>query len=90
MRMPLLLIAAAVTVLHGVGPADAQRYDPRYPVCLHVYTGGGRGGGSDWFECAYTSLEQCRASASARAATCDINPYYVADRPPPPRARRAY
>jgi hypothetical protein len=52
---------------------------------MHVYTGGFRGGGSDWFDCSFTSLEQCRASASGRAASCDLNPYYAYDQPQPRR-----
>ena len=87
MRIPLLTIMA-IAALQAVAPANAQRYDPRYPVCMHVYTGGFRGGGSDWFDCSFTSLEQCRATASGLAASCDVNPYYAFDRPPAsPRKR---
>jgi len=28
-----------------------------------------------YYECRYTSLPQCNASASGRSAQCDINPY---------------
>lgn len=55
-------------------PAPAQTYDPRYPVCLQVY--------DDmthfYFECGYTSMAQCAASASGRYAQCVVNPYYAA------------
>lgn len=90
MRLPLLTIIAIGTWLAAT-PAGAQTYDPRYPVCLHVYSGG-VGGGGDWYECTFTSLPQCRATASGRAATCDLNPYYAFSEPPPPRRRyrRAY
>jgi hypothetical protein len=54
--------------------AHAQTYDPRYPVCIEVF--GGRFGGN-YIDCSYTSLPQCRATASGRAATCSINPYYA-------------
>jgi hypothetical protein len=52
-------------------PAQAQTYDPGYPVCLHVY-----GRASD-YECRYTSLPQCQVSASGRSAQCEVNPYYA-------------
>jgi len=59
----------------SIGPAAAQTYDPAYPVCLHVYRLG-----SNYHECAYTSLAQCNASASGRAAQCEINPYFAKGR----------
>ena len=86
MRIPLLTVMA-IAALQSVSPAGAQTYDPRYPVCMHVYTGGGRGGGGDYYDCSFTSLPQCHATASGRAATCDLNPYYAFDRPPPSRKR---
>ena len=91
MRLPLLIVTAVAT-LFVAGDASAQRYDPHYPVCMHVYSGGLRGGGGDWFDCSFTSLPQCRATASGLAATCDLNPYYAFNEPPPPRRRhkRAY
>lgn len=87
MRLPLLTLTAIAT-LFVAADASAQRYDPHYPVCMHVYSGGPRGGGSDWFDCSFTSLEQCRATASGLAATCDVNPYYAFDEPPPPARKR--
>jgi len=39
-----------------------------YPVCLHDYR-------HNYYQCSYTSLPQCNASASGRAAQCVINPY---------------
>jgi hypothetical protein len=69
------LVAAAMTLLGAFSaePARAQTYDPRYPVCLQVYTGRM----DYYFECAYTSLPQCQMSASGRAASCVVNPYYA-------------
>jgi hypothetical protein len=55
-----------------IGPAAAQRYDPAYPVCLHVY-----GREANYYECSYTSLPQCNASASGRCAECEVNPYFA-------------
>jgi Protein of unknown function (DUF3551) len=67
------------------GPAQAQTYDPRYPVCMTLYNGPF---GGQWIDCSYTSLPQCRASASGRAATCSINPYFVVRPGEPPRVHR--
>jgi hypothetical protein len=78
-------IIMAIGMWLAASPADAQRYDPRYPVCMHRY--GGSFMGADYFDCSFTSLEQCRATASGLAATCDINPYYAGNQPPPPRRR---
>jgi hypothetical protein len=59
---------------------------------MHVYSGGGGGGfgggGGGYFDCSFTSLPQCQATASGRAATCDPNPYYRANVTPPLRQRR--
>lgn len=69
-------------------PARAQTYDPRYPVCMKVYEGG-RFGGGEWNDCSFTSLPQCRATASGRAAMCIENPYFVPD-PDLPRRRHRH
>ena len=78
MKAPHMLAgatAAAIvaTLLLSPAPAQAQTYDPRYPVCLQVY----QGFVDYYFECGYTSMAQCRMSASGRAASCVINPYYA-------------
>ncbi|MDF0519111.1 DUF3551 domain-containing protein [Bradyrhizobium yuanmingense] len=87
MRSSFLTLTAIFTLL-GAADASAQKYDPAYPVCMHRYVGGGPGGGgSDYFDCSFTSLEQCRATASGLAATCDLNPYYAFNESPPPRRR---
>ena len=68
MRILALAVLAAGTLLaHAVGAA--QTYDPSYPVCLHVW-----GRGATYYECRYSSLAQCNASASGRAAQCVVNP----------------
>jgi len=68
-------------------PSQAQTFDPRYPVCMHVYSGA-NGGGGEWYDCSFTSLPQCRATASGRSAICDLNPYYLAA--PPSRLRHRH
>jgi uncharacterized protein DUF3551 len=67
--LPLIVLATAT--LLTAAPARAQTYDPSYPVCLHAYTRHG-----DHFECRYTTMVQCQASASGRGAQCLTNPYY--------------
>ena len=83
MRNLALAILATATVSIA-GPAAAQTYAPDYPVCLHVW------GPVNYYECAYTSLPQCNASASGRAAQCVLNPYVASAQVPVGRAYRRY
>jgi len=83
MRIRAWAILAIGTV--SIGSAAAQTYDPAYPVCLHVH-----GRGAIYYECRYTSLPQCNASASGRAAQCVINPYFAGAQVPARRHRRVY
>ena len=54
--------------------------------CLHDWSRG-----ANYYECRYTSLPQCDASASGRAAGCVINPYFAGSRVPAGRPyRRVY
>jgi hypothetical protein len=78
----LALAILAIGTAAGATPVQAQTYDPGYPVCLHVY------GRISYYECSYTSLPQCKASASGRSAQCEINPYYA--HAPGPAARKRY
>ncbi|MFB6447782.1 DUF3551 domain-containing protein [Bradyrhizobium tunisiense] len=71
---PIIVVAA----LLALTPSHAQTYDPSYPVCMHVYSGRG---GLNWYDCSFISMPQCRATASGRAATCDLNPYYRSNAP---------
>jgi hypothetical protein len=82
MRIPALAMLMVATILTAV-PARAQTYDPAYPVCLQIY----QGLNDYYFECGYTSLEQCNASASGRAAQCIVNPYYAGRKTAPPARR---
>jgi hypothetical protein len=66
----ILAIAAALT---GILAAQAQTYAPGSPVCLQSY-----GITGNAIDCSYASMDQCRASASGRAAQCISNPYYAA------------
>jgi hypothetical protein len=79
--MRILALAILTMVTASAAPsARAQTYDPAYPVCLQVY----QGMADFYFECTYTSLAQCNASASGRAASCIVNPYYAGPKKTPP------
>lgn len=69
MRMIAVLVAIAAMV---ASPACAQTYDPAYPVCLQTYSTDG-----NYISCRYTSMEQCRLSASGTPAQCIVNPYFA-------------
>jgi len=74
----LALAIPLIATLAAAAPANAQTYAPGYPVCLHVY------GPITYYECRYTSLPQCNASASGRAAQCVVNPDFASAEPPGP------
>jgi uncharacterized protein DUF3551 len=82
----LALAILTIATISAAPSARGQTYDPAYPVCLQIY----QGWNDYYFECAYTSLPQCNASASGRAAQCIVNPYYAGRKtaPPGPRDRR--
>ena len=71
MRM-LALAILAMGMVSAAAPAQAQTYDPDYPVCMHVV-----GIGLNLEDCSYFTIDQCRASASGRSAQCNINPFYA-------------
>jgi hypothetical protein len=82
-HLPLVILAVAAVLL--AAPARAQTYDPNYPICLQIYYEMV----NYTFECAYTSMAQCQASASGRSAQCVVNPYYAkAPIKPVPRKKR--
>ena len=74
-----LVLAIAMTL--AAASAQAQTYDPNYPICLQTY---GRAGG--YISCSYTSMGQCGLTASGRSAQCITNPYFAG--PDPGRTRR--
>jgi len=69
----LALGILAILSMSAAGPARAQKYDPDFPFCMHVY----ERLASPYEDCSYYTLAQCRASASGRGFTCDPNPYYA-------------
>ena len=81
-----LALAILAIGMFSTGSAGAQTYDPAYPICLRVYER------TNYYECRYTSLPQCNASASGRSAQCVINPYFAGAQEPAGyrRHRRVY
>ena len=80
-RLPWTILAVAAIAV--ITPAVAQRYDPRYPVCFE-----GKQQGSMTIDCSFTSLDQCRMTASGRNATCYANPYWSQAKAPRGRGPR--
>jgi hypothetical protein len=72
----------ALAIVAAAAPARTQTYNPDYPVCMEIY------GGFPTIECAYTSMEQCRWSASGQPAMCIMNPYPAGSYAPAKRERR--
>ena len=66
------IAASMLLTLTLAAPAQAQTYDPKYPVCLQVW---GTDGSS--ISCRFASMGQCQAVASGRAAQCVSNPYFA-------------
>ena len=81
MRNPSAILGLlALSAISAVAASPAQAgYD--YPVCLRVY------GPATYNECTYTTLAQCQATASGRAAECYPNAFY-ANAAIPPSGRR--
>ena len=81
----LAISASAIGMVSTAGPATAQAWDPNYPVCMQVF------GRVNYNDCRFTSLAQCAASASGRAAECMVNPYFAnASSAPPTRHHRRH
>ena len=68
----LALAILAMGMVSAAAPAQAQTYDPDYPVCMHVV-----GIGLNFQDCSYFTIDQCKALGSGRAAQCNINPFYA-------------
>jgi hypothetical protein len=83
----LVLIMSGIGTILIASPTQAQTYAPNFPICLQTY-----GIGGNYIDCSYTSLAQCKVSASGRAAHCFINPYFATAQVPEGywRQRRAY
>ena len=78
--MMLAVLASGAAMFGGSTPAAA--YDSTW--CLQ-----GRGVGIPG-DCSYATYEQCRATASGRGLSCNINPRAAFDRRGQPYRRRYY
>ena len=78
-------VILGTAMIFAAPPAWAQRYDPKYPVCMEVTDGEG-----SRMECFFTTMAQCKEGAQGIAGLCFNNPYYVAPAPEPePAAQTA-
>ncbi|MHC2619685.1 hypothetical protein ACVIW2_001717 [Bradyrhizobium huanghuaihaiense] len=82
------LVAGLLGIALAVAPAAAQTYDPRYPVCIEVYTIDGSN-----TDCSFATIAPCAATASGQSAQCYANPCAAQSRqqglaPSPPRRNR--
>jgi len=75
MRMLVYIVLAGATIL-AVVPATAQRHDPRFPFCMERL----RSGRSSTIDCRFTSIDQCRMTASGLRARCFPNPNWRGSR----------
>ena len=69
---PMAVSVLLMGAMFVVTPAQALTYDPRHPVCMQVSTIDGNSIG-----CGYTTMAQCKASASGRGAQCFANPHFA-------------
>jgi hypothetical protein len=79
----LALTILTMGIVLTAGSAQAQRYDPAYPVCLNVVSHGT----TPYYRCSYVTIDQCRAFANGQS--CSLNPYYVGATAPVKRTNRA-
>ncbi len=68
----------------AAGQAEAQTYNPAFPVCMHVAEWGGT-----YEDCSFVTIAQCAMSAAGRAQ-CNPNPYYAGVGASPRRNARRY
>lgn len=80
----LTLVVAAISASAALLPtrADAQRYIYDTQYCVRTYDGA--------TECAYFTLRQCLAAASATGGDCAVNPRYSGQPEPRGKAMRPY
>src|SRR4051794_13773176 len=67
----LALTILTMGIVLTAGHAQAQTYDPAYPVCLNVVSRGM----IPYYRCSYYTMDQCRAWANGQM--CSLNPYYA-------------
>lgn len=69
MRCTILILLGVVS-LTSLGAAPAEASSRRAPYCMQGATSPGLS------NCTFTSMAQCRATASARRMSCIRNPFY--------------
>jgi hypothetical protein len=77
-----LVVATASAFVALPTRAEAQRYVYDTQYCVRTYDGA--------TECAYYTLRQCLAAASATGGDCAVNPRYSGQPEPRPKAMRPY
>jgi hypothetical protein len=80
----MTLAMLAVGAAYVAQPAKAQTYNPNYPVCMRVF------GDPTYLECRFSTIAQCKGTASGRSAECLLNPYFAGAADPARRRHRAY
>ena len=80
----MTLAMLAVGAVSVAQPAKAQTYNPNYPVCMRVF------GDPTYIECRFSTIAQCKGTASGRSAECLLNPYFAGTVDPARRRHRAY
>jgi hypothetical protein len=79
----LALATIAIGIWATTIPALAQTYgNSNYPICLQRF------GRFYSIDCSFTSIDQCRFSATGLSAQCISNPYYTPNLAPGQRLRR--
>ncbi|MBX9711769.1 MAG: DUF3551 domain-containing protein [Xanthobacteraceae bacterium] len=63
---PMLFGVLALSFAH-IGSARAQI---DYPYCIHVYSR------DQYVDCSFSTMAQCKATASGRPAQCYLDPFY--------------
>ncbi len=67
----LLLLPLALGAVVATADTSPAKAEIDYPYCLRAYTRGGF-----YNECSYSTMAQCRMSASGRVAECYRDPFY--------------
>ena len=71
-QLRLLLLPLALGAIFIAADASPARAEVDYPYCMRVYTLG------DFYnDCSYSTMAQCRMSASGRTAECYRDPFYA-------------
>jgi hypothetical protein len=77
----LALTILTMGIVLAAGNAQAQTYDPGFPVCMHVY----RSGGGAYYDCTYQTMGQCAASDDP-SRTLFLQPFLAAESARPGRS----